>query len=147
MAQSGPSPNPKYVTGPYEHVNLENISVTAKVLNTLAVGIPAVVTAHDRNYVAITGKGLSEILQAYYDASVQRVEVVIDVAGQKVAATGKIYKKINKQNGRTTYWLYPIYPAQALLRDMLRRYRGDAPRHAKKPLPITVLAVMPAKKQ
>jgi hypothetical protein len=146
MTQSGSRPSPKYVTNPYENINLENITVTAKILNSLAVGIPAVVTTHDRNSVAITGKSLSEILQTYYDAGVEHVEVVIDIAGQKVAAVGKIYRKVNKQTGRTTYWLYPLYPAQSLLRDLLRRYRADAPRKAKRPLPVTILAVVPKPK-
>jgi hypothetical protein len=146
MAQLDPGADPKYITGPHKNTNLENITVSAKILNALAVGIPAVVTAHDRNSVAITGKNLSEMLQAYYDAGVQRVEVVIDVAGQKVAATCRIYQKTSKQAGRATYWLYPLYPAQALLREMLRRHRGEAPRKAKRPLPITVVAVVPKPK-
>ncbi len=113
-----------------------------------AVGVPAHISIHDRSYVAISGgRSLSDVLMPYYAAGVRYVEVVIDVEGQRLAAEAKIYRRTDKQSGRIYLWLYPLQPAQRLLREMLRRYRGDAPRHAKRPLPVTVLAVMPAKQQ
>jgi hypothetical protein len=102
------------------------------------------VTVHDSNYVAISGKPLSDLLKTFYDAGVRHVVVVIDAAGQRLAAEAKVYRKT--RGGHTYYWLYPLQPAQSLLRDMLRRYRGDAPRNAKRPLPVAVAAVVPKPK-
>jgi len=104
------------------------------------------VTVHDSNYVAISGRPLSDLLRAFYDAGVRHVVVVVDAAGRRLTAEAKVYRRTDKRSGHTYYWLYPLQPAQALLRDMLRRYRGDAPRNAKRPLPVTVLAVVPKPK-
>jgi len=105
------------------------------------------VSVHDNNYVAISGRPLSDLLRAFYDAGVRRVEVVIEAAGQRLAAEANVHRRTDKRSGRVYYWLYPLQPAQSLLRDMLRRYRGGAPRNAKRPLPAAILAIMPAKQQ
>jgi hypothetical protein len=123
---------------------MENIRVTPTFANIIATGVPAFVTVHDSNYVAISGRPLSDLLRAFYDAGVRHVVVIIDAAGQRLTAEAKVYRKT--RGGRTYYWLYPLQPAQSLLRDMLHRYRGDAPRNAKRPLPVAVVAVVPKPK-
>jgi hypothetical protein len=55
MSQPNPNQNTGSVMGPYLEKNLVNITTVPKILSAIAVGIPAVVTTHDRNYVAITG--------------------------------------------------------------------------------------------
>jgi hypothetical protein len=147
MNQLTPNPVPELVTNPHTEEVMENITVaTHRFANTVVARLPAFVTVHDNNYVAISGKPLSDLLRAFYDAGVRRVEVVIDTAGQRLAAEAKVHRRTDKRSGHTYYWLYPLQPAQSLLRDMLRRYRGDAPRNAKKPLPITIPAVLPKPK-
>jgi hypothetical protein len=64
------------------------------------------VTIHDNNYVAISGKCLSDFLRAYYEAGVRCVEAVIDVAGQRLATETKVYRRFDKRSGRVYYWLY-----------------------------------------
>ena len=149
MNQLTPKPAPEPVTTPHNGEKMENITVThslAYAFSTVATGVPAFVTVHDSNYVAISGRPLSDLLRAFYDAGVRHVVVVVDAAGQRLTAEAKVYRRTVRRSGHTYYWLYPLQPAQALLRDMLRRYRGDAPRNAKRPLPVTVLAVVPKPK-
>jgi hypothetical protein len=142
MAQQGPYPNTEPVTDPYREKNIINLTSTSKLLGV--VGIPAHVSVHDNAYVAISGgRSLSDILMPYYAAGIRRVEIVIDVAGQRLAAEAKIYKRTDRQGGRVYLWLYPLQPAQGLLRDLLRRHRAGAAPNAKRPLPIAILAMIP----
>jgi hypothetical protein len=145
MAQQGPHPTAEPVTNPRLERNLTNLTPTSKLLG--AVGIPANISVHDSSYVAISGgRSLSDVLMPYYAAGVRRVEIVIDVEGQRLAAEAKIYRRTDKQSGRVYLWLYPLQPAQRLLRDLLRRYRGDAAPNAKRHLPIAILAIIPKPK-
>ena len=124
-----------------------NITVALTYANTVVAGVPAFVSVHDSSYVAISGRSLSDLLKAFYDAGVRRVEVVIEVAGQRLAAEANVHRRTDKRSGRAYYWLYPLQPTQSLLRDMLRKYRGDAPRNAKRPLPVAIHAVVPKLKK
>jgi len=145
MAQQGPYPNTELVTDPYLEKNTEHILTTIKLLGI--AGIPAHISAHDNTYVAISGgRSLSDILMPYYAAGIRRVELVIDVAGQRLSVDAKIYRRTEKQSGRVYLWLYPLQPAQGLLREMLHRHRAGAAPRAKRPLPITILAVVPKPK-
>jgi len=147
MNQLTPHPNSEPVTNPHTEKIMENITVALTFANTVVAGVPAFVSVHDSNYVAISGRSLSDLLRAFYDAGVRRVEVVIEVAGQRLAAEANVHRRTDKRSGRAYYWLYPLQPAQSLLRDMLRRYRGGAPRNAKRPLPVAVLTVLPKLKK
>jgi hypothetical protein len=51
--------------------------------------------------VAISGKPLSDLLRAFYDAGVRRVEVVIDTAGQRLAAEAKVHRRTDKRSSHT----------------------------------------------
>jgi hypothetical protein len=146
MSQIPPRPNSGPVTDPHVEKKAEYLTAAHTIANTIAgtiAGVPALVTVHDSRYVAISGRGLSDLLRAFYEAGVRRVEAVIDVPGQRLAAEAKIFRKLDRRSGRTYYYLYPLQPAQGLLRDMLRRYRGNAAPNAKRPMPVTVLAVVP----
>lgn len=111
-----------------------------------AAAIPAHVIMHDRDAVGISGWGLAEVLKPLYEAGIRHVVVVVDAAGQRLVAEATIYRRVDKQSGRVMYWLYPLSSAQRLLRDLLHKYRGDAPRNAKRPLPAAVVAVVPKPK-
>jgi len=142
MVQQGPHLNSEQVTDPRLGRNTTNLTSSAKLFG--AVGIPANISIHDSSYVAISGgKSLSDVLMPYYAAGVRRVEIIIEIEGQRLAAEAKIYRRTDKQSGRVYLWIYPLQPAQRLLREMLRRYRGDAAPKAKRPLPIAILAIMP----
>jgi hypothetical protein len=142
MAQQGTPLSTGQVTDPRQEKNVINLITSHKLLG--AVGIPANLSVHDNAYVGISGgSNLSEILMPYYAAGIRRVDIVIDVAGQKLTAEAKIYQRTDKRGGRMYLWLYPLQPAQGLLREIVRRHRADAPRKAKRPLPITILAVVP----
>ena len=143
MNQLTPHPNSEPVTNPHTEKIMENITVALTFANTVVAGVPAFVSVHDSSYVAISGKPLSDLLRAFYDAGVRRVEVVIEAAGQRLAAEANVHRRTDKRSGRAYYWLYPLQPAQYLLRDMLRRYRGDASYNAKRPMPIKILTIMP----
>lgn len=147
MNQQPPNPVSEPVTNPRTEKIMGNITTTLTFASTVVTGVPAFVSVHDNNYVAISGRPLSDLLRAFYDAGVRRVEVVIEAAGQRLAAEANVHRRTDKRSGRVYYWLYPLQPAQSLLRDMLRRYRDDAPRNAKRPLPAAILAIMPAKQQ
>jgi hypothetical protein len=145
MAQQGPYPSSEPVTDPRLERNITNLTPTSKLFS--AVGIPASISVHDSSYVAISGgRSLSDILMPYYVTGVRRVEIVIDVAGQRLAAEAKIYRRTDKQSGRVYLWLYPLQPAQGLLREMLRRHRAGAAPNAKRPLPVIVLTILPRPK-
>jgi hypothetical protein len=146
MNQLTPNPTSGPVTNPHTEKIMENITVTHTFASTVVAGVPAFVTVHDNNSVAISGRPLSDLLRAFYETGVRHVVVVIDAAGQRLAAEAKVYRRTDKRSGHTYFWLYPLQPAQSLLRDMLRRYRGDAPRNAKRPLPVAILAVLPKSK-
>lgn len=146
MNQLPPSPPMNPITDLHKEKRVENITATHNMLNTIVAAVPAFVTIHDNNYVAISGRSLSDFLGAYYEAGVRYVEAVIDVAGQRLAAEAKVYRRFDKRSGRVYYWLYLLRLAQSLLRNILRRYCGDAPRNAKRPLPITIPAVLPKPK-
>ena len=145
MAQHDPYPSSESVTDLHLGENIMNLTTTSKLLG--AVGIPANISAHDSTYVAISGgRSLSDILMPYYAAGIRRVEIVIDVNGQRLAAEAKIYRRTDKQSGRVYLWLYPLQPAQGLLREMLRRHRAGASPNAKRPLPVVILAMVPKPK-
>ncbi len=115
---------------------------TANIL-TATAAVPGHVVVHGKHAVGITANGLADLLKAFYEAGVRHVQVVIDVAGQRLAVDAAVYRRTNKRSGRTLYWLYPLGTAQTLLRDLHRRYRADAPRNAKRPLPVAIIAVLP----
>jgi len=114
----------------------------ASALITLAA-VPGHVVAHGKHAVGIKADGLADLLKAFHEAGVRRVQAVIDVAGQRLVIDATVYRKIDKRSGRALYWLYPLGTAQSLLRDLLRKHRGDAPRNTKRPLPVIIAAVLP----
>ncbi len=116
--------------------NVVNLFVTA-------AAVPAHVIMHARDAVGISSPALAETLKQLYESNIRRVLIVAEVAGQRLAAEAAIYRRFDRRSGRIYHWLYPLQPAQSLLRDMLHKYRGGAPYNAKRPLPITILAVMP----
>jgi len=134
MSQSNPNPIP--ATTPLPPQNVVNIFLTA-------AAVPAHIIMHAKDVVGISSSALAETLKQLYESNIRRVLVVAEVAGQRLVAEAVIYRRSDRRSGRTYFWLYPLQPAQALLRDVLRRYRGDAPHNAKRPLPITILAVAP----
>jgi len=87
---------------------MENITVAHTFANTAVAGVPVFVTVHDNNYVAISGKSLSDLLRAFYDAGVRHVVVVIDAAGLRLAAEVKVYRRFNRRSGRMYFWLYSL---------------------------------------
>jgi hypothetical protein len=114
------------------------------VANTTAqAAIPAYIVSHEKNAVAISGPKLAEALTVYYKAGVRYVEAAVVVAGQPLLVDCTINVRINKQRNRAYLWLYPLQPAQALLRDLYHRYRGDAPRRVRKPMPVLILSIKP----
>ncbi|MFZ8838215.1 MAG: hypothetical protein ACO2PM_04650 [Pyrobaculum sp.] len=140
MSQTNPTPTP-VTSSQYAQNNTANILYYAS-----AAAIPAHIIMHDKNAVGISGWGLAEVLKPLYEAGIRHVVVVVDAAGQRLVAEATIYRRVDKQSGRVMYWLYPLSSAQRLLRDLLHKYRGDAPRNAKRPLPAAVVAVVPKPK-
>jgi hypothetical protein len=117
-----------------------NITVTA---TTAQAAIPAYIVSHEKNAVAISGPKLAEALAVYHRAGIRRVEAAVVAAGQPLLADCTISVRVNRQRNRTYLWLYPVQPAQALLRDLYHKYRSDAPRRAKKPMPVLILSIRP----
>ena len=105
--------------------------------------IPAYLVSHEKNVVGISGSKLAEVLTVYHKAGIYYVEVVVAVGGQSLLADCRIVARNNKQRNRVYLWLYPLQPAQSLLRDLYRKYRGDAPRRARRPMPALVLTIKP----
>ena len=130
------------------HNNVTSIKLFADNLLGMPfrAAIPAHVVMHDKNAVGISGQKLAEILEVYYKAGISRVEAAVLVDGQPLVVDCRIYTRHDQRRNRTYYWLYPLGTGQSLLRDMLRRHRGDAPRNAKRPLPAAILAVVPKPK-
>jgi hypothetical protein len=112
----------------------------------MGAAVPGHVVVQDRRSVGITSNGLRDFLRALYEAGIRHVQVVVDVAGQRLAVDAVIYRKLDKRGGRAHYWLYPLQPAQTLLSDMLHKWRADAPYNAKRPMPIVIFAVIPKPK-
>jgi len=108
-----------------------------------AWGLPAHVSLHGK-FVAISGSELSRHLESLYGSGVRSVRVVVDVPGHRLVVMGKIYRSYNKQRGRTYYFIYPLGAAQATLRELYFRHRGNAAPNVKTPMPIIVVAIMPA---
>jgi hypothetical protein len=106
-------------------------------------GIPASVSLYGKNFVVISGPGLSKRLEELYTSGVREVEVVVDVPGQRLVASGRIYNRYNKQRNATYYYIYPRDPAQRLLRELYYKYRGNAPIGAKRPMVAVVVAIIP----
>jgi hypothetical protein len=106
-------------------------------------GFPASVAWYG-NFVVITGRELSRRLESLYRSGVREVEVVVDVPGRRLVATGRIYRRYMKQRNRTYYFIYPRHAAQVLLRELYFMYRGDAAPNAKTPMPAVVVAIIPA---
>jgi len=131
-----PAPSQEY---PINNPNTANIF-------TATAAIPGHVIVHSNHAVGITADGLADLLKAFYEAGVRRVQAVIDVAGQRLAVDAAVYRRINRRSGHTSYWLYPLGTSQTLLRDLYRRNRGDAPRNAKHPLPVVILTIVPKPK-
>ena len=105
--------------------------------------MPAYLIIHDEGAVGIGGPKLSEVLSLYHRAGVEYVEVVVVVDGQVLVADCKINVRRHKQRGKAYLWAYPLQPAQAFLREVYRRYRGEAPRRARKPMPVLILSIRP----
>lgn len=106
-------------------------------------GIPASVSLYGKNFVVISGPELSKRLEELYTFGVREVEVVVDVPGQRLVATGRIYIRHNKQSGHTYYYIYPRDSAQRLLRELYFNYRSGATPGAKKPMPAIVITILP----
>ncbi len=120
--------------------NSPNITPTAIISQA---AIPAHLVSHEKNVVAISGPKLAEVLDVYYKAGIRHVEVAVIAGGQLLLADCTITARHNKQRGRTYFWLYPLQPAQTLFRDLYRKYRGEAPRRVRKPMPVLILTVKP----
>jgi len=120
--------------------NTGNITTTVA---TTQVAIPAYLVSHEKHAVAISGPKLAEALAVYHRAGVALVEATVVAAGQPLVADCTIVARTNKQRNRTYLWLYPLQPAQALLRDLYHKYRSDAPRRAKKPMPVLIFSIRP----
>jgi hypothetical protein len=110
---------------------------------TAPVAIPAYIVSHEKNVVAISGPKLAEALDVYYKAGIRRVEAAVIAGGQSFLIDCTIAARHNKQRNRTYLWLYPLQPAQTLFRDLYRKYRGDAPRRSRRPMPVLILALRP----
>ncbi len=108
MNQLPPSPPTNPITDLHKERRVENITATHNMLNNLVAAVPAFVTIHDNNYVAISGRCLSDFLGAYYEAGVRCVVVVIDAAGQRLAAEAKVYRGFNRRSGHMYFWLYSL---------------------------------------
>ncbi len=110
---------------------------------TVNAALPGHVVVQDRQSVAITCSALADFLGALYEAGIRNVVVAVEVAGQRLAVEASIYRKLDRRSGRVYHLLYPHQPAQSLLRAMLRKWRGDAPPDAKRPMPIMIYGVVP----
>jgi hypothetical protein len=119
-----------------------NQNITSTVAITQAA-IPAYLVSHEKNAVGIGGAKLGEVLNVYYKAGIRRVEAIVTVGGQPLLADCRINARYSKHRNRTYLWLYPRQPAQSVLRDLYRKYRGEAPRRARRPVPILILAIRP----
>jgi len=113
---------------------------------TAPAAVPGRIIAHGKQSVGIVSDGLADLLKAFYEAGVRSVQTVVDVAGQRLVIDAAVYRKVDKRGGRVSHWLYPYGTAQTLLRDLLQKYRAGAPRKAKRPLPVAILAVVPKPK-
>jgi len=112
-------------------------------VTTLHAAIPASVILHDKNAVGISGPKLAELLAVLHRAGVGYVEVVMVADGQTLLVECRITVRNDKQRARVKLWLYPLQPAQSLLRDLYYKYRGEAPPRAKRPMPVLILSVKP----
>jgi len=130
---------PPGITTPTQQDNPTNITIQP----LTQAAVPAYVVSHEKNVVAISGPKLAEVLSVYYKAGVRRVEAAVIVGGQLLLVDCTIAVRHNKHRNRTYLWLYPLQPAQALLRDLYRKYRGETPPRTKKPMPVLVLSVKP----
>ena len=104
--------------------------------------IPASVSWYG-TYVAIGGRELSKRLEELYLSGVREVELILDVPGRRLGISGRIIYKRNKD--RTYYYIYPKHPAQSLLRELYLKRRGNAEPYAKTPVPVVVVAIIPAR--
>lgn len=147
MGHAGSTPGQVPVTAPSLQTSSAVISPTSEIArfasNMHTPAIPAYVFAHDKNSVGIGGRTLAEVLALYYKAGLRNVEAVVSVEGQIVVVKGKIYVRRDKQTDQCRCWLYPFQPAQAFLRDLYLRYRGEAPRRTRRPMPVLLLAIRP----
>jgi hypothetical protein len=134
------------VTTPQTPNSATNINV-ANTPALLGTAIPAHITTHDKGVVGISGPKLAEKLEVYYRAGVRQVETVVLVAGQPLVIDGTIYVRRDRRSGRTYFWIYPLQPAQSVLRDLYLKHRGGVAPRAKRPMPIIVLTVTPKLKK
>jgi len=112
-------------------------------LLTVNAPLPGHVVVQDKRSVAITCNALVDFLRALYEAGMRNVVVVLEASGQRLAVEASIYRKFDRRSGRDRHLLYPRRPAQSLLRDMLNKWRGNAPPDAKRPMPIIIHGVVP----
>ncbi len=110
---------------------------------TANAALPAHLVVHDRRSVAITSSALADFLEALYNAGMRNVVVVMEAAGQRLVVDAVIYRKLDRRSGHVYFLLYPLRPAQSLLREMLIKWRGGAPPDAKRPMPIVIHSVVP----
>jgi len=110
---------------------------------TANVALPGHAVVHDRRSVAITSNGLAGLLGVLYEANMRNVTAVIEVAGQRLMIEAVIYRKFDRRSGRVRYLLYPLQPAQSLLRDMLAKWRDGASPGVKRPMPVVIYNVTP----
>ncbi len=124
--------NPSPVTNPTTLKSAVNITVT-----TPAV-IPGYVIRHDKNSVVIGGEKLGDVLRQLQESGFRRVEVLVEVAGQRIAVDAVIYSKRDSRRNRTYFMLYPLQPGQAVLRMLSDEHRRGAAPRAKRPLPVII---------
>jgi len=149
MVQGTPTNIPDSGITPPTHNNVTSIKLFSDNLLGMPfkAAIPAHVIMHDKNTVGISGQKLAEILEVYYKAGISHVEAAVLVAGQPLVVDCRIYTRHDRRSNRTYFWLYPLQPGQTLLRDLYFKYRGGAPRNAKRPLPVAIHAVVPKLKK
>jgi len=107
----------------------------------IPASIPASVSLYGKNFVVISGPELSRRLEEFYTSGVREVEVVVDIPGHRLVATGKIYALHRRST--TYYYIYPHDATQRLLRELYYRHRSGAPAGVKKPVPVIIVAIIP----
>jgi hypothetical protein len=109
----------------------------------IPASIPASVSLYGKNFVVISGPELSRRLEELHASGVREVEIVLDVPGHRLMATGKIY--VLRKRNTVYYYIYPHGAAQRLLRELYYKYRNNAPAGAKKPMHAIVITILPRK--
>jgi hypothetical protein len=94
--------------------------------------------------VLISSRALQPVLAAYRRANVRALHVVLHAGGLVVQGLASIVPKRSSKSGPPALYLYPLGELQKLLRALYLQQRDSAPRRARRPLPVVVLALAPA---